>query len=146
MVTSISTITCGNLAPDRQDSLTQSQRTLPLLTFLALIAFAGNSLLARLALTRTQIDPASFTTIRLVAGALVLLVLVLIRRGEHRLRGSWPSAVALFVYAAGFSFAYVTLSAGTGALLLFGAVQATMISVGVLRGERLTAEIGRAHV
>ncbi len=122
--------------------MTRLRRTLPLLTFVALIAFAGNSLLARLALTRTQIDPASFTTIRLLSGALVLLVLVLARRGEHPLRGSWPSALALFVYAAGFSFAYVTLSAGTGALLLFGAVQATMISVGVLRGERLTVVQG----
>lgn len=107
------------------------------LTLLALCAFAGNSLLARLALTRTHIDPASFTSIRLIAGAVVLLVLV---RGRHASivgTGSWPSAVALFVYAAAFSFAYVSLTAGTGALLLFGAVQATMITAGLVRGERL---------
>lgn len=112
---------------------------MPLLTVVALLAFAGNSVLARLALTRTRIDPASFTTIRIVSGALVLLMLALARRSKPRLGGSWPSAGALFIYAAGFSFAYVTLSAATGALLLFGAVQATMISVGVVRGERLTA-------
>lgn len=109
-----------------------------MLTLLALLAFAGNSLLCRLALTRTTIDAASFTTIRLVSGAVVLSLLVRLRAGRHRPQGSWPSAVALFVYAAGFSFAYLTLPAGTGALLLFGAVQATMISVGVIRGERLT--------
>lgn len=119
-----------------------SPRRTGLLTVLALIAFAGNSLLCRLALTRTSIDAASFTTIRLVAGAVVLILLVTLRAGGPRPSGSWPSALALFVYAAGFSFAYVKLTAGTGALLLFGAVQATMISVGVLRGERLTAVQG----
>ncbi len=108
-----------------------------MLTVLALLAFAGNSLLCRLALTRTAIDAASFTTIRLVAGAAVLLLLVTLRDRARVTAGSWPSALALFVYAAGFSFAYVKLTAGTGALLLFGAVQATMISVGIARGERL---------
>ncbi len=108
------------------------------LTLLALVAFAGNSLLARLALTRTTIDPASFTSIRLIAGAMVLFLIFKVRRGAHVPGGSWPSALALFVYAAAFSFAYVRLTTGTGALLLFGAVQATMITVGVLRGERLT--------
>ncbi|HYW50571.1 MAG TPA: DMT family transporter [Gemmatimonadaceae bacterium] len=120
-----------------------------LLTIAALVAFAGNSLLCRLALTRTSIDAASFTTIRIVAGAVVLLLVVRLRdRGRSVVlrqpssahgSGSWISALALFAYAAGFSFAYVRLTAGTGALLLFGAVQATMISVGVLRGERLRA-------
>ena len=109
------------------------------LTALSLVAFAGNSVLARLALTRSTLDPASFTSIRLIAGALVLLLIFTLRRGTHTLGGSWPSAAALFVYAAAFSFAYVQLTTGTGALLLFGAVQATMISVGVARGERLTA-------
>ena len=108
-----------------------------LLTVLSLLAFAGNSLLCRLALTRTTIDAASFTTIRIAAGAAVLLLLVTLRDRARVSSGSWPSALALFVYAAGFSFAYVNLTAGTGALLLFGAVQATMISVGVARGERL---------
>ena len=110
-----------------------------LLTVIALMAFAGNSLLCRLALTRTRIDAASFTTIRIASGALVLLLLVQLRPGRKHTGGSWPSALALIWYAAGFSFAYVRLTAGTGALLLFGAVQATMITVGVLRGERLSA-------
>ena len=110
-----------------------------LLTVLALLAFAGNSLLCRLALTHTTIDAASFTTIRIVAGAVVLLLVVTMRDRTRVTAGSWPSALALFSYAAGFSFAYVGLTAGTGALLLFGAVQATMITVGVIRGERLSA-------
>jgi drug/metabolite transporter (DMT)-like permease len=109
-----------------------------LLTVVSLVAFAGNSVLARLALTRTAIDPGSFTSIRLMAGAMVLFLIVKLRRGTHRPGGTWPSAVALFVYAAAFSFAYVQLTTGTGALLLFGAVQATMISIGVARGERLS--------
>lgn len=118
------------------DPAAQSPRVAPL-TLLALCAFAGNSLLARLALTRTEIDPASFTSIRLIAGALVLLVLIRVRHSSLVSSGSWASAAALFVYAATFSFAYVSLTAGTGALLLFGAVQATMITTGLVRGERL---------
>ena len=114
-----------------------SQLTVVALTALALIAFAGNSLLCRLALTRTDIDAATFTSVRIVSGALVLALLVRLRTSATPCAGSWSSAAALFAYAAGFSFAYEHLTAGTGALLLFGAVQATMISVGVLRGERL---------
>ena len=115
-----------------------SRHRVALLTVVALLAFAGNSVLARLALTRATIDPASFTSIRLSAGALVLALIVALRRGTPPPAGSWPSALALFVYAAAFSFAYVQLTTGTGALLLFGAVQATMISIGVARGERLS--------
>ena len=114
-----------------------SQLTVVALTALALIAFAGNSLLCRLALTRTDIDAATFTSVRIVSGALVLALLMRMRTSAIPRAGSWSSAAALFAYAAGFSFAYEHLTAGTGALLLFGAVQATMISVGVLRGERL---------
>jgi drug/metabolite transporter (DMT)-like permease len=114
-----------------------SRRT-GLLTAASLLAFAGNSLLCRLALTRTAIDAASFTTVRVVSGAVVLIMMVHFRSGTKHTGGSWLSALALLLYAAGFSFAYVKLTAGTGALLLFGAVQATMISVGVLRGERLS--------
>lgn len=113
-------------------------RTL-MLTLLALLAFAGNSLLCRVALTRSAIDPASFTTLRLLSGALLLWLLLRWRGDAVRIDGSWVSASALFVYAAGFSFAYLTLPAATGALLLFGAVQATMFGVGLLRGERLRA-------
>ena len=90
-----------------------------------------------MALTRTTIDPATFTTLRIVSGAAVLYLLARTRTRGHSGEGSWLSALALFIYAAAFSFAYVALTAGTGALLLFGAVQATMITVGVVRGERL---------
>ena len=104
---------------------------------LALLAFAGNSLLCRVALRSTGIDAATFTTIRLAAGALILGALVH-GRGDGGRGGSWAGASALFTYAAAFSLAYLRLSAGTGALLLFGAVQASMLGWGLLRGERLT--------
>ena len=106
-------------------------------TALAMLAFAGNSLLCRVALKHTSLDAASFTSIRLVSGALVLCLLVRMRRPGTPVGGNWLSAGALFAYAAGFSFAYLRLSAATGALLLFGAVQATMIGHGVWAGERL---------
>jgi len=107
------------------------------LTLLAMIAFAGNSLLCRLALQQTAIDPASFTTLRILSGALTLWLIVRLRSSSHSAAGSWPSALALFAYAAAFSYAYVSLSAATGALLLFGAVQATMLGYGLWAGERL---------
>ena len=112
------------------------------LTLLAMIAFAGNSLLCRLALKNTGIDAASFTSIRNVAGALTLWLIMrarTVRGGNTSTHGSWPSAFALFAYAACFSFAYVILSAATGALLLFGAVQFSMISYGFWHGERFSA-------
>ena len=119
-----------------------------------MLAFAGNSLLCRIALKQTSIDAASFTSLRLASGALVLALLVLWHGSSSpagdRLgaastapplrpwhAGSWLSALALFVYAAGFSFAYVSLTAATGALLLFGVVQTSMIGWGLWRGERL---------
>jgi drug/metabolite transporter (DMT)-like permease len=104
------------------------------LTVVTLVAFAANSVLCRLALGERSVDAASFTTIRLVSGAVVLALLA--RAGGHRLAGSWRSAVMLFLYAAAFSFAYLTLAAGTGALLLFGAVQLTMILSALVQGER----------
>lgn len=107
------------------------------LTLLAMIAFAGNSLLCRIALKHTAIDAATFTSIRLVSGAMMLWLIVSARRGLPEGKGNWLSATALFAYAAGFSFAYVSLPAATGALLLFGAVQATMIGHGIWSGERL---------
>ena len=109
-----------------------------LLTSLAMLAFACNSLLCRVALRQTSIDAASFTTVRLTSGAVVLWLVVRFSGRAVTGRGNWLSALALFVYAAGFSFAYVSLSASTGALLLFGAVQATMIGDGMWRGERLS--------
>jgi drug/metabolite transporter (DMT)-like permease len=112
------------------------------LTSLAMLAFAGNSILCRIALKETAIDAASFTSIRLVSGALVLWLVVRMKAAgpDSPLsvgKGNWLSALALFVYAAAFSFAYVSLSAATGALLLFGAVQMTMIGVGLRNGEHL---------
>jgi drug/metabolite transporter (DMT)-like permease len=153
-----------------------------ILTLLAMIAFASNSLLCRAALKEGSIDPATFTFIRIFSGAAALWLIMSIRTrvmvdrtatplvegseinvgfpspqsspkgrgGPFSLRekvritvldrkdaGNWISAVALFAYAAGFSFAYTSLSAGTGALLLFGAVQAAMILRGLHKGERL---------
>lgn len=107
------------------------------MTAVALIAFAANSLLCRAALADGSIDAASFTSIRLLAGAAVLWLIVRIRAGNAVGHGNWLSALALFAYAAGFSFAYLELSTATGALLLFGAVQSTMIGYGLYRGERL---------
>jgi drug/metabolite transporter (DMT)-like permease len=106
----------------------------------ALVAFAANSLLCRVALATGAIDPAAFTTLRLVSGAAMLWLLVSVRMGTPALRlpGTWASAAALFAYAAPFSFAYLTLGAGTGALILFAAVQGTMIVAGLRSGERPT--------
>jgi len=109
------------------------------LTALALLAFAGNSLLCRAALRDTAIDPASFTLLRIVAGALVLALLVSLRALAQLRAGSWTSAAALFAYAIAFSYAYIGLGAGTGALILFGAVQASMLGWALLRGERFGA-------
>jgi len=107
------------------------------LTLVTMIAFAGNSVLCRMALKHTTIDAATFTSIRLVSGAVVLWLIVRFARAGRTGAGNWWSALALFVYAAGFSLAYVSLSAATGALLLFGSVQATMIGRGIWQGERL---------
>ena len=121
-----------------------SRLRLVFLVSTAMLAFAGNSLLCRMALRHTAIDAASFTAIRLLSGACMLWLVVRLNRGKTEshpagrpLPGNWLSACALFVYAAGFSFAYVSMSAATGALLLFGSVQASMIGYGVWRGERL---------
>lgn len=108
-----------------------------LLTTLALIAFAANSILARAALTETEIDPVTFTAIRIVSGALVLWLIVKLRPGLAQGRGSWASALALFGYAIAFSVAYLSLTAATGALLLFGAVQTTMVGWNLFTGNRL---------
>jgi drug/metabolite transporter (DMT)-like permease len=131
-----------------------------ILTLLAMIAFASNSLLCRAALKESSLDPATFTLVRIFSGAVALWLVMKVRRrmiadttaspsaeglfsSELIMRrpplryGNWISALALFAYAAGFSFAYISLSAGTGALLLFGAVQATMILWGLHEGERL---------
>lgn len=111
-----------------------------ILTALTLVAFAANSVLCRVALGGQFIDPVSFTTLRLVSGALALIFISSLV-GEsgppHRKKGTWGSGFALFVYAAAFSIAYVSLSTGMGALILFGAVQVTMIGAAIKSGENL---------
>jgi drug/metabolite transporter (DMT)-like permease len=121
-----------------------------ILTILAMIAFAGNSLLCRMALKQTDIDAASFTSIRLISGALVLWLIVWLRgepilpgrRFANAKAGNWLAALALVTYAACFAIAYASLSAGAGALLLFGSVQITMIGYGLWTGERLRRSQG----
>jgi len=113
-----------------------SARTL-WLTLFAMMAFAANSLLCRLALGQDLIDAASFTTARVVSGAVVLTLIVLPKwRARGRAPIEWRSAAMLFSYMIFFSFAYLSLSAGTGALILFGAVQLTMIIAALRGGER----------
>jgi len=117
------------------------RRTSPVLvlvTALTLVAFAANSVLCRLALGGHRIDAVSFTTLRLGGGAVVLVLLSRFTarpRPAMRAMGSWGSAVALFTYASAFSIAFLSLTAGMGSLILFGAVQATMIGGGMLAGE-----------
>ncbi len=110
------------------------------LTTLALVAFAGNSVLCRLALKDGSIDAASFSTVRLVSGAIALLVILYAtNRGTRPASsGSWMSATMLFLYAVCFSFAYVSLDTGIGALILFGMVQATMVTGALWAGDRPT--------
>lgn len=115
-----------------------SRIQLVLLTTMVMVAFAANSLLCREALAAGHIGASSFTFVRITSGAVMLSLLLLIKFRSYQLGGSWWSAAALFIYAAAFSFSYISLSAGTGALLLFGAVQTTMIVYGLWAGERLT--------
>jgi len=111
-----------------------------LFTCLALFAFAGNSLLTRYALLDGAIDAASFSAIRLFSGAMVLLLLLAIKgRGRLNWRaGSWLNAFYLFLYALTFSYAYLSLDAGIGALILFAAVQVTMVVISILSGKMLS--------
>lgn len=111
-----------------------------LFTALAMLGFAGNSLLTRLALKETGIDPASFMVVRIFAAALTLSLLVQLRRwrkGESRNHGSWWSGAAFAFHLPCFTTAFVALSAGTGALISFSVAQVTMIGYGLYRGERL---------
>jgi drug/metabolite transporter (DMT)-like permease len=111
-------------------------RTTGPLTAAALVAFAANSVLCRLALRNGLADAATFTAVRLVSGAVALASILLVSRASLRPGGSWKAALALFAYAAPFSFAYLRLTTGTGALILFGAVQTTMIGRDLMRGAR----------
>ena len=120
---------------------TGSWYSVPLITTstcVAMVAFAANSILCRLALGPQIIDAVGFTAVRLVSGALTLLVISLAagRRPAISRRGDWFSGAALFVYALAFSLAYIRLNAGTGSLILFALVQITMYGFGLARGER----------
>jgi drug/metabolite transporter (DMT)-like permease len=146
----------------RPESIRESAAliVLPLAVAVALLSFAGNSLLCRLALrpravaatpsthmSKQAIDPGTFTVVRIWAGALTLLVVAAVRRPRSpwtAVGGSWPAALALFLYAVAFSFAYTRLSTGTGALLLFGSVQLAMLVGSRLRGERFRPTDGVA--
>ena len=109
------------------------------LTTLALIAFAANSVLCRLALGGKTIDASGFTSVRLLSGALVLYLIISLGKNKTSptKNGSWFSAIMLFLYAITFSYAYISLDTGTGALILFGAVQITMILLSIYYGNRL---------
>jgi len=107
-------------------------------TSITMLAFAGNSILCRMALRDGAIDPASFTSIRLLSGAVALLLIVRLTSNDASIRehGGWISALVLFFYAICFSYAYISLSAGAGALILFGFVQGTMIAMALWSGDR----------
>src|SRR5881628_2691896 len=112
-------------------------------TTFALVAFAFNSILCRLALRGGEADAAGFTLVRLVSGAITLIVISYFVSSPHvskgsisAKRGNWLSAFFLFAYAICFSFAYLGLTAATGALILFGSVQLTMVVFAIIRGER----------
>ena len=117
--------------------MAMSPLRLVVLTALTVIAFAANSLFCRMALKETTIDAASFTSVRILSGAAMLWLLMRWQNKVPLRHGTWRSALALFVYAAALSFAYRTINAGAGALMLFGAVQATMFIAGFVAGERM---------
>lgn len=106
-------------------------------TTLTMIAFAGNSLFCRMALKETAIDAASFTSVRLLSATLMLWLLMSWQKQAPLQHGNWRSALALFLYAVALSYAYRTINTGAGALVLFGAVQITMLLAGFIAGERM---------
>ena len=116
----------------------QTSGVTAILTLIAMLAFAANSVLARLGLGEASIDPASYTAVRLLSGAATLWAIARFSSHDNNSEsaGSWTSGSMLFLYAITFSFAYITLSTGTGALILFAAVQITMIAMGLYSGER----------
>src|SRR3954452_13972086 len=111
-----------------------------LYTTFALVAFAFNSILCRMALRGGEADAAGFTLVRLASGAVTLVIIsyFLGKQKNNTGRGNWFSAFFLFAYAICFSLAYLGLTAGSGALILFGAVQLTMVGAALIKGERLT--------
>lgn len=108
-------------------------------TALTMLAFASNSLLCRMAMKETSISPASYTSVRLLSGAAMLWFIMHWQKQESTQYGTWRSALALFVYAVTLSFAYRSINTGAGALVLFGAVQLTMLLAGYLAGERMSS-------
>jgi drug/metabolite transporter (DMT)-like permease len=108
-------------------------------TGLALIAFAANSVLCRMALGEMTIDASGFTILRLLSGAFVLFIILKLKnkKNNNNSKGSWMASLMLFLYAITFSYAYLTLDTGTGALILFGSVQTTMILLSLISGDRL---------
>ena len=107
------------------------------ITAVAMVAFAANSVLCRVALTQTEIDPASFTLVRIVSGAVMLTLLFGARSRSLSVAGSWPAAIALFVYAAAFAFAYLFASRGRRRAATVRAVQVTMVVTGLIKGEHV---------
>ncbi|GAB2687318.1 DMT family transporter [Aliiglaciecola aliphaticivorans] len=107
---------------------------------MALLAFAGNSILCRLALAESSIDATSFTLIRLISGAAMLMLILVVKGNSKQVKksGTWPASLALFIYAAGLSYAYIELDTGVGALILFACVQITMLIISWYYGARLT--------
>lgn len=130
---------CGVKNTSPQRSISQHLKIF-ILTGLALVAFAGNSVLCRVALGESTIDASTFTVIRLLSGAIVLLGILNFHSRPNSLnaKGDWPASFMLFLYAVTFSFAYLTVETGTGALILFGSVQITIILVSLFSGHRLT--------
>nr|NIS41601.1 EamA family transporter [Desulfuromonadales bacterium] len=110
-----------------------------ILTAAAMVAFAANSVLCRLALGAGLIDAASFATVRTISGAVMLGAILLVRRKAVTAKPDWRSVLTLYLYMVFFAFAYLSLSAGTGALILFGAVQLTMFTVALRSGEHFSA-------
>jgi len=131
---------------DSQAPSPTGHTTTVLLTSAVLVCFAANSLLCRMALATREIDASSFTALRLVSGAVTLLAIASVRGKAAATSGGWTAAVALFLYAAPFSLAYLSIGAGVGALVLFGAVQLTMFGWSLLQGEwpSLTVWLGLA--
>ena len=127
------------MAPDSISRKGHSILKTIIFTSLTLIAFAANSVLCRLALADNSIDAAGFTIIRLLSGAIVLLLIIILSKRDikNSNKGSWSGGLMLFLYAVTFSFAYISLDTGTGALILFGAVQITMILWSIFKGNRL---------
>jgi hypothetical protein len=107
------------------------------LSALAMLAFTANSLLTRIAFQTTTIDPASFSSIRILSGALMLMIILRFQGGKTKpsLFG-WASAFSLFVYMTTFSFAYRGIDTGAGALILFTSAQSLMVLFGLYKGEK----------